>query len=156
MNPLVSGALKVLAVLAVVAALAWAWTSFIDHQQDIGYQRAVAEYKAEEVKALKAALEETARFKDKATEAQNNASKREQENQILSGRIVVLNDRLRQRDAVFSVQLSGATAEAVRNAASAYQALFAECRGLYAEMGSAAAGHFSDVVKLEEAWPKAE
>lgn len=156
MNPLSSIALKAIAAAVMVAALLWAYNSFVEHQQDIGYQRAVAEYKAEEAKALKAALEETARLKDKVTEAQNNANKREQENQILSGRIVTLNNRLRQRDAVFSGQLSSASADAVKNAAGAYAALFAECRGNYAEMGSAAAGHFSDVVKLEESWPKAE
>ena len=147
---------KALIAAALVAVVVVGVNRYNAHQQNIGYQRAVSEYKAEEAKALKAALDETARLNDKVTEAQNNASKREKENQNLSVRIAALDDRLRQRDAVFIGKLSSATSEAVRNAASAYAALFAECRGRYAEMGRAAAGHFSDVVKLEEDWPKAE
>lgn len=153
LNPFTLIALKVVGVAVLLAALGFGVNRLDHSRQEIGYQRAVAEYKAKEAEDLKVAMAETKRLNAKVQEAQNEAEKREAANLDLVKRVNVLAGRLRHADENLNALVSRATREALAKATTAYAALFAECRDEYAEMGAAAAGHQSDVATLITAWP---
>ena len=154
LSPISLIALKVIGVAALLAALGFGVNRFDHSRQEIGYQRAVAEYKAKEAEDLKVAMAETKRLNAKVQEAQNEADKREATNRVLITRVNVLAGRLRHADENLNALVSRATREALAKATTAYAALFAECRDEYAEMGVVAAGHQSDVATLIAAWPE--
>lgn len=153
LNPFTLIALKVVCVAVLLAALGFGVNRLDHSRQEIGYQRAVAEYKAKEAEDLKVAMAETKRLNAKVQEAQNEAEKREAANLDLVKRVNVLAGRLRHADENLNALVSRATHTALAEATTAYAALFAECRDEYAEMGEAAAGHQSDVATLITAWP---
>lgn len=145
--------LKVIGVVLLIGAFGFGVNRLDQSRQEIGYQRAVAEYKAKEAEDLKIAMAETKRLNAKVQEAQNEADKREATNRVLVARVNDLAGRLRHADDNLNAIVSRASREALVKATTAYAALFAECRGAYAEMGAAAAGHQSDVATLIAAWP---
>lgn len=154
MSFLTTPLLKATCLLILVALLAWGIDSFLQHQQQIGYDRRTQEYTVEENKALQAALAETVHLQSLIQKAQDEAKKREEVNRVLSARNASLLGKLRNADARINELVSGASLEASRNAVRAYAGLFAECRDDFEAMGRAAAGHYSDVKTLEASWPE--
>lgn len=49
-------AIKAILIAAVVVALGFAWNGFIKHEQNVGYQKAVAEYNVKMLAAKEAAV----------------------------------------------------------------------------------------------------
>ena len=145
---------KGIIVAAVLAAVGYVVHLLDSSRQQIGYNRAMSEVTQKENESLKFALAEIIRLNNQVTEAQNAARERELEAQKYRDRIVVLDSKLRNTKHTIDLSLANATTDALRSATSAYNSLFAECRGKYEEMGRAAAGHSSDVITLEQAWPK--
>lgn len=146
--------LKAIIIAAVLAAIGYGLHLVDQSRQQIGYDRAMSEVTQKENESLKLALSEITRLNNQVTEAQNAAKERELEAQKYRDRIVVLDSKLRNSQRSIDMSLADATTEALRSATSAFNSLFAECRGKYEEMGRAAAGHSSDVITLEQAWPK--
>ena len=145
---------KGIIVAAVLAAVGYGVHLLDSSRQQIGYNRAMSEVTQKENESLKFALAEIIRLNNQVTEAQNAARERELEAQKYRDRIVVLDNKLRNTKHTIDLSLANATTDALRSATSAFNSLFAECRGKYEEMGRAAAGHSSDVITLEQAWPK--
>lgn len=146
--------LKAIMIAVVVAAIAYAVHLLDVSRQQVGYDRAMTEVTKKENESLKLALAEITRLNNQVMEATNAAKERELEAQKYRDRIVVLDGKLRNAQRSIDLSLANATADALRSATSAFNSLFAECRGKYEEMGRAAAGHSSDVITLEQAWPK--
>ena len=146
--------IKALIIAAIVAASVIAYNAFTKHHQEIGYQRAVAEFREQENKDLKAAMAETIRLNGKIQEAEDAAKLREAERNTLNARIDSLNGQLRDTKSSINRLVSSASADALRKATATFNELFAECRDAYAEMGRAAEGHSSDVRTLTDAWPR--
>lgn len=146
--------LKAIIIAAVLAAIGYGLHLVDQSRQQIGYDRAMSEVTQKENESLKLALSEITRLNNQVTEAQNAAKERELEAQKYRDRIVVLDNKLRNTKHTIDLSLANATTDALRSATSAFNSLFAECRGKYEEMGRAAAGHSSDVITLEQAWPK--
>ena len=146
--------LKAIMIAVVVAAIAYAVHLLDVSRQQVGYDRAMTEVTKKENESLKLALAEITRLNNQVTEAQNAAKERELEAQKYRDRIVVLDNKLRNTKHTIDLSLANATTDALRSATSAFNSLFAECRGKYEEMGHAAHGHSSDVITLEQAWPK--
>ena len=145
---------KVLIAVAIVAFLGYAVHLLDVSRQEIGYNRAMAEVTKQENESLKFAITEITRLNNQVVEAQNAAKERELEAQKYRTRINVLDGKLRDTQRSIEVSIANATADALRKATTAFNALFEECRGQYIQMGNVAEGHSSDVVKLEQAWPK--
>ena len=146
--------LKAIIIACCVGALLYGVHLLDASRQKIGYNQAIAEVTKKENESLKFALAEITRLNNQVAEAQNAAREREAANKVLSDRINTVSGKLRDTQRSLEVSIASATADALRGATSAFNSLFAECRGKYEEMGRAAHGHSSDVITLEQAWPK--
>ena len=146
--------IKVLAGVALVAALLFAWNWNIDHERDIGYQQAVAEYNVKLLAAKEAADKREQELTAQVQEAQANGLKREETIKALAAAVGKSSDSLRNTANAIRLGLPNATVEAARTAADAFATVFSECQGRYGALAEKADGHANDVRTLEEAWPK--
>lgn len=145
---------KALLIAAVAVALGFAWNGFIKHEQNIGYQKAVAEYNVKLLAAKEAADKREQELSAQVQEAQANGLKREETIKALAAAVGKSSDSLRHTADTIRLGLPLATVEAARTAADAFATVFTDCQGRYGELAAKADGHASDVRTLEEAWPK--
>lgn len=146
--------IKALLIAAVAVALGFAWNGFIKHEQNIGYQKAVAEYNVKLLAAKEAADKREQELSAQVQEAQANGLKREETIKALAAAVGKSSGSLRDTANAIRVGLPHATVEAARTAADAFAAVFTECQQRYVDVARAADGHASDVRTLEEAWPQ--
>ena len=147
-------AIKALLIAAVAVALGFAWNGFIKHEQNIGYQKAVAEYNVKLIEAKERADKRERELTAQVKEAQDNGLKREETIKALADAVGKSSDSLRNTANAIRLGLPNATVEAARTAADAFAALFTDCQRRYADVAEKADGHANDVRTLEEAWPK--
>ena len=147
-------ALKALTAALLVAGLIFGFNVFVDHQRNIGYQKAVAEYNVKLLAAKEAADKREQELSAQVQEAQANGLKREETIKALAAAVGKSSDSLRNTANAIRLGLPLATVEAARTAADAFAAVFTDCQGRYGELAAKADGHASDVRTLEEAWPK--
>ena len=147
-------AIKALLIAAVAVALGFAWNGFIKHEQNIGYQKAVAEYNVKLIEAKERADKRERELTAQVKEAQDNGLKREETIKALADAVGKSSDSLRNTANAIRLGLPNATVEAARTAADAFAAVFTECQQRYVDVARAADGHASDVQTLMEAWPK--
>ena len=146
--------IKALLIAAVAVALGFAWNGFIKHEQNIGYQKAVAEYNVKLLAAKEAADQREQELSAQVQEAQANGLKREETIRTLAAAVGKSSDSLRNTANAIRLGLPHATVEAARTAADAFATVFSECQGRYGELAAKADGHASDVRTLEEEWPQ--
>ena len=146
--------IKALLIAAVAVALGFAWNHFLDYEQNIGYDKAVAEYNVKLLAAKEAADKRERALSAQVQEAQANGLKREETIRTLAAAVGKSSDSLRNTANAIRLGLPHATVEAARTAADAFAAVFTECQGRYVEVARAADGHANDVRTLEEAWPQ--
>lgn len=147
-------AIKALLIAAVAVALGFAWNGFIKHEQNIGYQKAVAEYNVKLIEAKERADKRERELTAQVKEAQDNGLKREETIKALADAVGKSSDSLRNTANAIRLGLPNATVEAARTAADAFAAVFTDCQRRYADVAEKADGHANDVRTLEEAWPK--
>ena len=146
--------IKALLIAAVAVALGFAWNGFIKHEQNIGYQKAVAEYTVKLLEAKEKADKREQELTTQVQEAQANGLKREETIRTLAAAVGKSSDSLRNTANAIRLGLPHATVEAARTAADAFATVFTDCQGRYADVAAKADGHASDVRTLEEAWPQ--
>ena len=146
--------IKALLIAAVIAAAVVAWNHFLDYEQNIGYQKAVAEYNVKLLAAKEAADRREQELTTQVQEAQANGLKREETIKALAAAVGKSSDSLRNTANAIRLGLPHATVEAARTAADAFATVFTDCQGRYADVAAKADGHASDVRTLEEAWPQ--
>ena len=146
--------IKALLIAAVAVALGFAWNGFIKHEQNIGYQKAVAEYNVKLLAAKEAADRREQELTTQVQEAQANGLKREETIKALAAAVGKSSDSLRNTANAIRLGLPNATVEAARTAADAFATVFTDCQRRYADVAAKADGHANDVRTLEEAWPK--
>lgn len=146
--------IKALLIAAVAVALGFAWNGFIKHEQNIGYQKAVAEYNVKLLAAKEAADKREQELSAQVQEAQANGLKREETIKALAAAVGKSSDSLRNTANAIRLGLPNATVEAARTAADAFATVFTDCQRRYADVAAKADGHASDVRTLDEAWPK--
>lgn len=150
-SPLV---IKPLLIAAVIAAAVVAWNHFLDYEQNIGYQKAVAEYNVKLLAAKEAADKREQELTTQVQEAQANGLKREETIKALAAAVGKSSDSLRNTANAIRLGLPSATVEAARTAADAFATVFTDCQGRYGALAEKADGHANDVRTLEEAWPQ--
>ena len=146
--------IKIIGGVALIVAAMFAWNWHIDHEREIGYQKAVAEYNVKLLAAKEAADQRERELAVQIQEAQANGLKREETIRTLAAAVGKSSDSLRNTANAIRLGLPHATVEAARTAADAFAAVFTECQQRYVDVARAADGHASDVRTLEEAWPK--
>ena len=151
MNSLI---LRFVAGALAIAALIFAWNRFLDYEQDIGYQKAVAEYTVKLLEAKEIADRREQELTTQVQEAQANGLKREETIRTLAAAVGKSSDSLRNTANAIRLGLPHATVEAARTAADAFATVFTDCQRRYADVAEKADGHASDVRTLEEAWPQ--
>lgn len=145
---------KALLIAAVAVALGFAWNWHVKHEQNIGYQKAVAEYNVKLLAAKEVADKREQELSAQVQEAQANGLKREETIRTLAAAVGKSSDSLRNTANAIRLGLPHTTVEAARTAADAFAAVFTECQQRYVDVARAADGHASDVRTLEEAWPQ--
>ena len=146
-------AIKALLIASAAAAVV-AWNHFLDYEQNIGYQKAVAEYNVKLLEAKEAADKREQELTTQVQEAQANGLKREETIKALAAAVGKSSDSLRNTANAIRLGLPHATVEAARTAADAFATVFTDCQRRYVEVARASDGHASDVRTLEEAWPQ--
>ena len=146
--------IKALLIAVAIAAAVFAWTRFLDYEQNIGYQKAVAEYNVKLLAAKEAADRREQELTTQVQEAQANRLKREETIKALAAAVGKSSDSLRNTANAIRLGLPHATVEAARTAADAFATVFTDCQRRYADVAAKADGHASDVRTLEEAWPQ--
>ena len=146
--------IKALLIAAVAVALGFAWNRFLDYEQSIGYDRAVAEYNVKLLAAKEAADKREQELTTQVQEAQANGLKREETIRTLAAAVGKSSDSLRNTANAIRIGLPNATVEAARTAADAFATVFTDCQRRYADVAEKADGHANDVRTLEEAWPQ--
>ena len=146
--------IKALLIAAVIAAAVVAWNHFLDYEQNIGYQKAVAEYNVKLLAAKEVADKREQELSAQVQEAQANGLKREETIKALAAAVGKSSDSLRNTANAIRLGLPHATVEAARTAADAFATVFTDCQRRYADVAAKADGHASDVRTLEEAWPQ--
>ena len=150
-SPLV---IKPLLIAAVIAAAVVAWNHFLDYEQNIGYQKRVAEDAVQLNADLQAAREQTERMfriHDKAI-AEGAQREHDLKNQLSSARAV--SNSLRDDIAFYVSRLSEYSDATARAYADAGLRLLGACQERYIEVAAGAQSHYNDYRTLIEAWPK--
>jgi hypothetical protein len=145
---------KAMIVLALLAAVMFAVHRLDLSRQEIGYQKAVAEYNVKLIEAQTAATAKTKELTDKLETAQNEATKRQNADAARIATLTATAGGLRNTVATLRNSLSTASLDACRTTASALAVVFGECQSEVERLGQAAQGHFNDSLMYQEAWPK--
>ncbi len=127
---------------------------FMDHQQDIGYQRATAEFNARQVAIDAAQQKIEADLRDQLEKAENAAKIRQDVNASAAASAVAVSNSLLGTLAAIRASSSTATVDALRSTTAALTTVFADCQERYTTLAKAADGHASDVKTLMDAWPQ--
>ncbi len=157
-------AIKALLVTVAVAVLLFGYHLWANHQQQIGYDRAIAEVNADKLKRIAVADAITEGWKSLYQEAEDARAQTIQKNTVLAaGNARALSDLGRMRrdlDAERARRMSEISAETCTATARTLDAVFGECAerierlaGRYGEVARAAAGHQADAEMMDRAWP---
>jgi chromosome segregation ATPase len=146
--------LQIVAGIIFTLGIAYGAHRFIVHEQQIGYNKAVAEYTA---KAL--AAEQTARAKEQdlnnqITEARNEAAKRDEQINKLADALDNAYQRLRDTTTTIRRNLPKDSPTTVTNTADAALSALAECSDRYSELAKTADEYASEIKLLQDSWPK--
>ncbi len=146
--------IKALLIAAVIAAAVVAWNHFLDYEQNIGYQKRVAEDAVQLNADLQAAREQTERMFRIHDKAIAEGAQREQalKTQLSSARAV--SNSLRDDIAFYVSRLSEYSDATARAYADAGLRLLGACQERYIEVAAGAKGHLNDWRTLSEAWTK--
>ena len=144
---------EALAALALVLGLCWGAHEFLQHEQQIGYDRRVAEDKVAEAAAKDAALKTERSMQSKVDEAQNARIQQAQVNQVAADAASAAADRLRVAASDLTRRVSADPGKAGADAAATLAQLLGECSDRYRDLARRADGHAADAKTLNDAWP---
>ncbi len=145
------GYIKVVAVAMAFAIIAAGVLYFRRHEQQIGYDKAVAEYTKKELAAEIKAREIENTLNVKLQGAQNAATERGIKINELSRNLNAATGKLRDTIATLRRDLPNSTPLACNQTADTVLAVFDDCQGKYTDMAEKADRHASDVKMLLEA-----
>lgn len=146
--------IEVALIGSLFAGAAYGFHRFLTHEQQIGYDKAVAEYSAKYL-----AEEQAAHAKDLANakqlqDAQNAAALREKT--IVAVAAAAANSSASLRDAIANISrgVPTATLDALRHSTRTLGSVLDECQNKYRSVAEAADRANTDKQTLMDAWPK--
>lgn len=139
---------------ALAAALVLGYFAWADHIGDKREAQVVA--KIEKLRAAENArnAQITADLQKRKDDALTEANKRALANKAAADRLAAVNRGLRNELADQRDNLSTASLDAVRKYATTANAVFGECSTEVERLAGEAAGHASDSLMFQRAWPK--
>jgi DNA anti-recombination protein RmuC len=141
------------AAIALMAGLIFGAHKFLEHERNLGYQKAVAEYTAKQLVAEQAARAKEVQLNDKIQKARDEAKIREQKINDLSSTLNDTTKRMRDTVANLRNQLSRASQDSVRRQADAALEVSGECTNRYSKLAEETSRLASEIILLQEAWP---
>jgi hypothetical protein len=141
-------------IATFIAGAFFACRYILKQERELGYNQAVAEFKAKAFVAETAARNKETQLLKQIQEAQNATVIREQEIKRLSTALAVSDHQLRNTTTAIRNTLPSISCDAARRTAATALTVFEGCEGKYTEMAENATGHASDVITLMDAWPK--
>ena len=159
MNPLLFLApykviIEAIAIGALIIGIGLGVHHFLQAEQKIGYDKAVAEYSVKLAEAKADALAKERQFNKQIQEAQNAATVREQTLKTVAAAASASSLSLRDTIAHIRSGVPTATLDALRVSTTALSTVFADCQDRYRAMAATADATASDTKKLIDAWPK--
>lgn len=151
LNPLV---LRMIGAGLAVAAAMIGWSMLTSHYEQIGYERAKAECRAEKAREAVAAQVKLNQMIHDRKKADREADDRYQKLAAEYDSLRRTNLGLRHTVGTLRSDLAAASPETLRKTADAALVVFDECTDELVEMAKAADGHAADVRTLTEAWPR--
>jgi hypothetical protein len=127
---------------------------FLEHEQSIGYQKAVAEYTAKALVAEQAARAKETLLTQQLNEAQNAAIQREKVIRDTSAAAAAASVSLHDTLTTIRSGVSSASADALSKSVVALTGILDNCQREYRGVAEVADRHASDVKTLTDAWPK--
>jgi hypothetical protein len=143
-----------LLISALFGSLVAGYFAWADHQQDIGYNKRVAENNAQTIKDVAAATKRTAELQAIKDKADKDAEDREAKLLADAGRARAESERLRSNITTIRASLPALTRDAVGKYADAASVVFDECQRKYIEVAEEVDRVYSERQTLIEAWPK--
>lgn len=143
-----------LLIAAAIAALLLGINRWNAHQQDIGYEKARAEYTAAALVATQVARAKEQQLQTKVNEAVNAAKTRETKLAADAGRARAVADSLRDDLAAARSQVSSASIASLRQRITAFDTVFGQCTAEVERLAGDAQGIASDARLILDAWPK--
>lgn len=147
-------AIEISVFTALAAAGVWGCHSFLAHEQDIGYQRAVAEYTAKLEAQKDAAHKTEIDLRKQLEDAQNAAIQRNQALAAASAAATASSNSLRDSLGHIRDGVPGATAASLAQSVVALTTILGDCAARYTDMAGKADRHASDAKLLFDSWPK--
>jgi hypothetical protein len=146
--------IEVILIGALIAGLVYGAHLFLQHEQQIGYDKRVAEDTARDNLALKAAAEKTALLTKQLKDAQDAAQTRETTIKAVAAAATASSNSL--RDALDNIKrnVPSATLDALRQSTLTLGAVFGECQDRRRELAETTERINSEKRTLIEAWPK--
>ena len=143
--------IEIAVLIAVIGGAVIGVHKFLSYEQQIGYDRRVAEDKEQEAKDRIAAA-----AKEKADAQQKEVAERErtldaQRIDALAAANTVLVDGLRGASRSAISNLSGASAETAAKTAATFAGIFQDCVGRYSDVARKADAHVADIRLLQAA-----
>jgi chromosome segregation ATPase len=146
--------LELLAAGVIFVSTVYTCQKFLEREQLIGYNKAVAEYTAKALAAEQAARAKEEELTKQITEARNEAIKRDAQLEKLSTSLSSANSRLRDLTSTIRRNLSHDSPDTVINTSDAALAALAECSNRYSELAKTADEYASEIKLLQDSWPK--
>lgn len=142
-------------LVAAILALLVGVHKFLDYEQQIGYDRRVAEDNVALGFANKAARDKEALWRKQLEDANERFDEREKANQTAITAANAALGRLRNTTQGISSGVPGATAASLANSVVALSTVSGECAAKYIEMAGVAGRHANDIQRILDSWPKA-
>ena len=145
--------LQIIAAVLLLSAVVYAFNQFVEHHQQIGYDRRVAEDNAQALKDQEAARKVDAANAKRLEDAQNANTLQNQKINTLVAALAASSGSLRGVANTLVSDLSNASVETARKTATAFASVFQDCTGKYASMAEIADRHVADIVLYKQSWP---
>lgn len=139
--------------IACAVGITIAGHSFLEHERDLGRHEVQARWDEQKKLDQAAALKQERDWRTKYDDAIHQGAEHAQASRLAAAAANAAADSLRNTSDRFSRLLPSATADAARQYAAAYQAVFTDCVGRYKALGERADGHALDAATLSAAWP---
>ena len=146
--------IEAVAIGGLILAIAFGIHHFLSYEQNIGYQKAVAEYTAKELIATQAARAREQQLAQQLSEAQNAAQVREQTIKTLASAASVSSSGLRDTLASINRGVPTADLNSLRESTRSFGAVIGKCQDALVGMANKFEQANSDKRTLIDAWPK--